>query len=71
MRCGSCGGVIESEDDVAWVRGTAICPECMAKGRATQRAFFTVWLVLLILILGVPLLLCLGGVVFYWLFPMK
>ena len=62
MRCGSCGCVIEKEEDVTWQRGTALCPECFKKGRTFQRAFFGVWLVVLILILAVPVLLCLGGV---------
>lgn len=65
MRCGSCGGVIERENDVAWVRGTAICVECAKKGRTIQRAFFGVWLVLAILILAVPILMCVGGVILF------
>jgi hypothetical protein len=68
MRCASCGCVIEREEDVAWVRGTSICPECAAKGRTVQRAFFGVWLVLAIFILAVPVVLCGGGVLLIRLF---
>ena len=65
MRCGSCGCLIESEDDVTWNRGTAICPECAKKGRTFQRAFFGVWLVFAIFILAVPILMCVGGVLLF------
>jgi hypothetical protein len=65
MRCGSCGCVIEGEGDVAWVRGTAICPECAKKGRTFQRAFFGAWLVIALFILAVPILMCVGGVILF------
>jgi len=65
MRCSSCGCVIVSEGDVTWVRGTAICPECAKKGRAFQRTFFTVWVVVAILIFAAPILMCVGVVLLF------
>jgi hypothetical protein len=70
MRCGSCGCVIEREEDVAWIRGTAICPQCAQKGQAFQRTFLKVWVVTAILIVVVPiallfLFLVLGGMAFF------
>lgn len=61
MRCASCGCAIETEDDIIWLRGTAVCPECAKKGRVFQRAFFTVWIVVAIFVIAVPILMCLGG----------
>ena len=57
MRCGSCGSVIEREADVAWVRGTAICPQCAKQGQALRKTFFKVWVVMAILVVVVPIVL--------------
>lgn len=65
MRCASCGDVIGSERDVVWVRGTAICPACAAKGRTIQKTFLTVWLVFVLLMFALPLALCVGAVVLF------
>ena len=70
MRCGSCGCVIDREEDVAWIRGTAICPQCAEKGQALQKTFLKVWVVIVILVVVVPivlmiLFLVLGGVAFF------
>jgi len=70
MRCGSCGCLIENEADVAWIRGTAICPECAQKGLALRKTFLTVWVVMAILVVVVPIVLlvlffALGGLAFF------
>jgi len=70
MRCGSCGRLVENEADVAWIRGTAICPECAQKGHALRKTFLTVWVVIAILVVVVPILLlilffALGGLAFF------
>lgn len=60
MLCSSCGCAIEP-DQVTWIRGTAVCPACAAKGRQFQRGFLIVWVIVALCILAVPLFLCLGG----------
>jgi hypothetical protein len=70
MRCGSCGSVIEREADVAWVRGTGICPQCAKQGHALRKTFSIVWVVMAILVVVVPivllfLFLVFGGAVFF------
>ena len=64
MRCGSCGSVIEREADVAWVRGTAICPQCAKQGQALRKTFFKVWVVMAILVVVVPIVLLFMFLVF-------
>jgi hypothetical protein len=70
MRCGSCGCVIERDEDVAWIRGTGICPECAKKGEAFRKTFFKIWVVMAILVFVVPIVLLilflfLGGMAFF------
>ncbi len=63
MRCAYCGDLIESDRDIAWVEGTAICPKCAKKGRILRRGCFTVWAVMAILMMLVMLLV--GALVFF------
>jgi predicted nucleic acid-binding Zn ribbon protein len=70
MRCGSCGGVIEKDEDVAWIRGSAICPQCVEKGQALRKTFLKVWVVVAILVVVVPIVLFIliavfGGLAFF------
>ena len=70
MRCGSCGCVIDREEDVAWIRGTAICPQCAKKGQALQKTILKVWVVMAILVVVAAivllfLFLVLGGAAFF------
>lgn len=69
MRCGTCGNPIEREEDVSWIRGTAVCLACANKSRAGQRIFFAVWLVMAFLML--VFVLSLGTVIVSGLFKMK
>jgi hypothetical protein len=61
MRCANCGCSIENKEDAVWVRGTGICPACAQKSRELGRTLFTVWVVVAIAVIALPILLCLGG----------
>lgn len=68
MRCGLCGGEIASEADVAWVRGTAVCPACTSKGRTYRGVFLVIWVVVAIFIFLVAAVVCAGFLGFFNLF---
>ena len=67
MICGSCGTDCKDEE-IAWVRGTAVCQACVKRGLTFQRWFLRGWLVVAILIVLVPILLCAGVVSLFWFF---
>ena len=57
MRCGNCNCVIEKEQDIAWIRGTAICAQCLEKGKALQKTLLKIFIVVVILVVLVPIVL--------------
>lgn len=64
MRCGNCNCVIEKEEDIAWIRGTAICAQCLAKGKALQKTLLKIAIVVAILVVLVPIVLVVLFMVF-------
>jgi hypothetical protein len=44
MRCFDCKRVIENEDDVVWIVGTAMCPRCVEKLETRREEALRLWL---------------------------
>ena len=70
MICGSCGSDCKDED-ITWVRGTAVCQACVKQGVVFRKWFFRGWLVLVILMLLAPIVLCAGGFLLFRFFQQQ
>ena len=67
MKCAACGRDVE-DNQITWSQGSGVCPKCAGKGRAVGRVMIGIAVVGMLLIIGVPILLCFGVAILRLLF---